>query len=397
MICKGCGKEFQGLAAYCLQCEMRQLADSVSSTSVPSNSAASKASDLDFDVLYQRKDSIGSKRDVQQGSGKNKAIFFAWFTVLIIASAGLSRLSFANTRFGIAADVGYTIGLMLVVLVIAGFFRLFTKTGFGKFFLVTWFVVVVIEGAGTILESRGIASMQAMSAIKSQHDAVQRLLDTAKGTAPTSQSAISAAPDSQPYVEPDGDALTDAIKQITMALAQYNQHISELNREQEALGLSEILKPHNLVNKAGIQRGRDAVASYARILNDYQVSYEGYVDKVQQILESAPPASRQHLLQAFQKSVAETRDAISAFVNVERQLMSTIASLLDLAQANLGVSRVQGNVIYLPKRALLGYQQHVANLQALAYQEKEAADRLARIRRLTISQWESINNTYGSK
>jgi hypothetical protein len=391
MICRGCGETFPGMAAYCLRCETKQLADAAvaAPTPAPARSMAPKSPELDFDALYRRSDGFQprsrSRSTPQKG---NPALFLGWFAALAIASAWLSQLQLPTPD--IAMHAGYVVGGMFAALILAGIGRIFASGRFGKIYLVTWSLVVALNGVTAVLQASGIVPALDANALKAQQDAIRQLVATAQGTAAPAPSTSTPVAINRPFVEPEADALTDVINQVNAALGLYNQHIFELNSQQQALGLDQVLAPQNLVTRAGIQHGRTIVAAYGKILDDYQVTYDAYVEKVQQIFAAGPPASRARLLPAFQQHVAESRDAIATFVSVERQMSANVSAVLNIAQANLGVSQARGNVIYLPQHALLEYRQHIASLQALSYQEQAASERLQQMRRMAITQTVAI-------
>lgn len=384
MICRGCEQDFQGNAAYCPRCEMKQLMDSTSPSPSP---MAPRTSGKDFDQLYYTPKRLSQR---EQASSENKTpLFGLWFSTLLITSAAISRISFG--KFDIFYGIGYTIGLLGFALIIAGIRRIFTRKGFGKAFLISWAVVAVLSLAGSLMPSRND------QVAHSRQQALKHLADVASGVAPSSSSTSSAAPANQAYLEPDGDALTNVVNQLTANLSRYNRHITELNNQQQALGLESVLAPRNLVTRAGIQHGRETIAAYGRLLDDYQSSFSDYENNVMQIIATAPPASRERMTAGFQQNLSHTRGAVSNFIGVEHQLMTTITAVLDLAQANLGASRAQGNVIYLPQHALLEYQHDIATLHTEAAQEADASEQLANIRRVAISQLTSASQVAANR
>jgi hypothetical protein len=401
MICRGCETSFEGFAAYCPRCEIKQLTDSVSPAPVPARPGAQKSPHMDFDTLYQRGGDLQPRRNSErQPVAATNPYSFIWFASLALVGLALSRLQLPT--FGLEVSVGYTVGGMLVALVIAGICRLFAKGGFGKIFLITWSVVLALNGLQGLLQAQGVVPALNADALKSQQDAIYHLMDVAQGNAASSSSqpvasASTSIVDNRPYVEPEGDALTDVINQVTTTLGQYNQRVAELNGEQQMLGLETVLAPQNLVTRTGVQHGRQILTSYGRILGQYKTSFDNYADKIQKIFESAPSASRQRLMPAFQQHVTETRGAINAFISVERQISTEISSVLDIAQANLGTSRAQGSTLYLPAHALLQYRQHLTSLRALVRQEDVAAQQMQQLRRMAISQMVAVKSTYDAR
>ncbi|GLQ87899.1 hypothetical protein [Dyella flagellata] len=364
---------------------MKQLIDLADPSPAPNTSTASGPSTRDFDQLYYQ-----PKRFSQRESDADKGgtpLFLVWFSALFVLNLALSRFSFA--KFDLATGIGYALGIALVALIIAGIRRIFTANAFGKAYLISMAILTVLYFGGGLLKSVEVAN--------SRQQAFQHLADVASATAASSSSARSTVPTNQTYVEANGDALTNTVNQLSANLSQYNQHIIALKKQKEALDLEAVLAPRNLVSTAGIQNGRDTIASYGRLLDDYESSFNDYENKVMQIVSTAPSASREHITAGVQQRLAQARDAVSGFVGVERQLIATINDILDLAQANVGTSHAKGNVIYLPKPALLQYQRDIAVLRTEAAQEQQASERLAQIRSTAISELTTASQAYGNR
>lgn len=383
MQCRGCGQEFQGAAAYCPRCEMKQLLESTSPpTANPSPGSA--PSPPDFDRLPYRPKRHSQRESVTDHGGTGR--FLAWFGAMFLINLALSRFSFE--KFDLPKGIGYALGVALLALILAGLRRIFTPNAFGKAYLISMAIMTVLNLAAGLDRYADVA--------KSRQQAFQHLSDVANGSASPS-SAASTVPASQTYVEPQGDALTHTINQLSANLGQYNQHVLALKQQKEALDLVNVLAPGNLVSTAGIHKGRDTIAAYGRLLDDYESSFNDYESKVMQIIATAPSASREHMSAGFQQRLAQAREAVAGFLGIERQLIATINGILDLAQANVGASRAQGNVIYLPKAALLQYQHEMATLREEAVQEQQATERLTQIRRVAISEINTASQAYGNR
>ncbi|GLQ46525.1 hypothetical protein GCM10007862_15760 [Dyella lipolytica] len=234
-----------------------------------------------------------------------------------------------------------------------------------------WGIAIVLGGLGVYwLQHHGFGPPAPASA---ELKAAVRNLDDAAKNAPGTATGSGSSVDTQPVANETEDQATARIFNAMAAnISAYQAHVQELQKETRELPVTTILTPTSLTSSEGIQNGRNVVAQYGQLLDQLEQSYTDYISNSDKIIATAPEHLQANIMSGYTSSIARSKEVVGNYLTIERQIMVTITSILDLAQANLGQSRASNGQIYLPNDALATYQQLLRQLQSQAQDEGRA-------------------------
>lgn len=368
MHCASCGTPADAGTRFCQKCG-NQIAPSLAMT-IPETFEGSVSSSADYASRTPYRGAPRHSSATAERKPHDAIMYWIVTALLIVASSVVAR--YKAGFFNVAYCLGYTAGLLLVGLAFALIRRLFKKDGFGASILGAWGVAIALSWLGIYYGSHSYGFRLSTPASAELKAAVRHLDDAAKNQPETTADAGSSV-DTQPAANETEDQATARIFNAMAAnITAYQAQVQELQKETKELPVVTILTPAALTSSEGIQNGRNVVTRYGQLLDELQQSYTDYISATDKIIATAPEHLQTAIMAGYTPSAARSKEAIGNYVTVERQIIATITSILDLAEANLGQSSASNGQIYLHNDALATYQQLLGQLRSQAQDEQKA-------------------------
>ena len=187
--------------------------------------------------------------------------------------------------------------------------------------------------------------------------------------------------------------MTIAMRFIAAQAQKSREVTAELQREAEAIPLSNVMKPATLTSAAGIRESRDLVAAYGR----YLAHYESAIRTDRSRIESEAgqldlsPAFRRGFVEGIRKGQVESGRLNEEFLSVEHRLVSTLNEVLDFMSERAGRVTVSGGHLrFRSGDDVTAYNDLVHRIQSLAEEEQDVNRRLLAMRQDGRSRIEQV-------
>lgn len=175
-------------------------------------------------------------------------------------------------------------------------------------------------------------------------------------------------------------------------LIKFQNHSNDISKNIDSLELHKILSASALSSTEEINNSKKKIDDCRKIFDKHETEYN---DLIENFTTSAstlelPKSFKSSMLEGFKKSQNETREKISNFLKVERDILTNIDNILDFMLSIQGKYVVKNDKILFENKADLNkYNEYIEELQTLAQKETDIKKNMYDSLKLTLNE---LNN-----
>ncbi|NRT86365.1 DUF3053 family protein [Clostridium beijerinckii] len=171
---------------------------------------------------------------------------------------------------------------------------------------------------------------------------------------------------------------------------KFQKHANDISKDIDSLELDKTLSASALGSTEEINNSKKKIADCRKIFDKHETEYN---DLIVNFTTSAstlelPKSFKSDMLEGFKKSQNETREKITDFLKVERDILTNIDNILDFMLSVQGKYVVKNDKILFETEADLNkYNEYIKELQTLAQKETDLKKNIYDSQKLKLNEF----------
>lgn len=155
---------------------------------------------------------------------------------------------------------------------------------------------------------------------------------------------------------------------------KFQKHSNDISKNIDSLELHKILSASALSSTEEINNSKKKIADCRKIFDKHETEYNELIENFTTSASTLelPKSFKNGMLEGFKKSQNETREKVSNFLEVEREILTNIDNILDFMLSIQGKYVVKNDRILFETEADLNkYNGYIKELQTLSQKEAD--------------------------